>query len=91
MMASAVKEERVRELGESTYRVLKESYGGVRELKGLVDRLHACCLQGKAPDFDVVSAIKLTTDRLYEGLELYLRPECDPDSAYEEAMTEPEG
>lgn len=88
-MTSGLREERVRELGESAYLVLRDSYGSLQELKGLVDQLHACYLQqGKAIDFDTVSAIKLTTDRMYAELERYLRPECDPDSAYEDAMTE---
>ena len=88
-MTSGLREERVRELGESTYHMLKKSHCSVQELKGMVDRLHACCLrQGKSIDFDDVSAIKLTTDRLYDELERYLRPECDPDSAYDQAMTE---
>lgn len=88
-MASGLREERMRELGESAYLVLKESHGSLQELKGLVDQLHACYLQqGKAIDFDTVSAIKLTTDRIYAGLERYLRPEVDPDSAYDDAMPE---
>ena len=88
-MKSGVREERVLELGESNYLVLRDSYHYVRELKGMVDRLHANCLQqARSVDFDTVSAIKLTTDHLYEELERYLRPECDPDSAFESAMTE---
>ncbi len=91
-MKSNVRAERVLELGESNYLVLKDSYRLVHELKGLVDRLHVGCLQqGKSMDYDTVSAIKLTTDRLYGELERYLRPECDPDSAYDEAMTEKVG
>jgi len=88
-MTSGIREERVLELGESNYLVLKDSYCSVKELKGLVDRLHASCLQqGKTLDMDTIAAIKLTTDRLYGELERYLRPECDPDSAYDDAMTE---
>ena len=88
-MTSSVREERVQELGASAYLVLKESYGLLRELKGMVDRLHQSGLQqGSRVNFDQVAAIKLTTDRLYEDLERYMRPECDPDSAYADAMTE---
>jgi len=87
-MTSPVREERVRELSESGYLMLKETHGLVRELKGMVDRLHGATLQGKGLEFDQVSAIKLTTDRMYGELERYLRPECDPDSAYPAAMTE---
>lgn len=88
-MTSELREERVQELGESNYLVLKDSYSAVQRLKGLVDRLHANYLkQGIVPEMDTVMAIKLTTDRLYDELERYLRPECDPDSAYDDAMTE---
>jgi len=87
-----LREQRLQELGESNYEMLKDAYGLVRELKGLVERLHVASLKGPPFDFDCVSAIKLTTDRLYDGLERYLRPECDPDSAYDEAMPEsPQG
>jgi len=88
-MTSSLREERVQELGASAYLMLKGTYGLVRELKGMVDRLHQSGLQqDNRMNFDQVAAIKLTTDRLYDDLERYMRPECDPDSAYEAAMTE---
>lgn len=88
-MTNRLREERVQELCESAYLMLKESHGSVRELKGMVDRLHAGYLQqAKSPDFDTISALKLTTDRIYDELERYLRPECDPDSADDAARTE---
>jgi hypothetical protein len=89
VMTSALREGRVQELGESSYVVLKESYCSLQELKALVDQLHSefLTLEKKAA-FDNILAIKLTTDRLYGELERYLRPECDPDSAYDPAMTE---
>lgn len=86
-----IREGRVQELGENNYLMLKESYLAVQELKGLVDTLHGAYLQGDTAQVDVVSAIKLTTDRLYEELERYLRPGVDPDSAYDDAMTETPG
>ena len=86
---SSVRGERVQEISESAYLMLKSSYGLVRELKGMVDRLHQSGLQqGSRMNFDQVAAVKLTTDRLYDDLERYMRPECDPDSAYAEAMAE---
>lgn len=88
-MTSGIKEERVRELSESSYLMLRDSYRLVQEMKGMVDRFHANCLQGKPVDFDTLAAIKLTANRLYEEMERYLRPECDPDSAHPDAMTEP--
>lgn len=88
-MTSGLRQERVQELCESAYLMLKESHQSLRELKGLVDRLHEGFLQEqKGVDFDTLAAIKLTTDRMYDELERYLRPECDPDSAYDDAMTE---
>ena len=88
-MTSGLREERVQELSDSAYNMLRGSHRSLKELKGLVDRLHAGYLQQpKMMDFDTVSAIKLTTDRLYAEMERYLRPECDPDSAYDPAMTE---
>ena len=89
-MTTGVRKERVEELGSGPYIVLRESYLLVQELKGMVDRYHGVYLkQGSNNDFDTLSAIKLTTDRLYEEMERFLRPECDPDSAYPDAMTEP--
>lgn len=88
-MTTQLREERVLELGESSYLMLRDGYGMVQQLKGLVDRLHANYLkQGVVFEMDTVMAIKLTTDTLYDEMERYLRPECDPDSAYDEAMTE---
>jgi hypothetical protein len=88
-MTSSVREERVQELGESAYLMLKGTYDLVRELKGMVDRLHQSGLkQENRMNFDQVAAIKLTTDRLCDDLERYMRPECDPDSAYPAAMIE---
>jgi hypothetical protein len=82
------REERIREIGEHSYEVLRDSYRMVQELKVMVDRYHVNCLQGKATDFDSFSAIKLTMDRLFDGMERYLRPELDPQSAHPDAMTE---
>jgi hypothetical protein len=89
-MTSSLREERVQELGESAYLMLKDTYQMMRELKGMVDRLHQAGLnqQGKALSFDQVAAVKLTTDRMFTELERYMRPECDPDSSYTSAMTE---
>lgn len=87
-MNPELREGRVQELGESNYLMLKESYQGIQELKELVDRLHAAYLQGETMQMDMVGAIKVTVDRLHDELERYLRPEVDPDSAYDDARTE---
>ncbi|MBJ6801114.1 hypothetical protein [Geomonas propionica] len=90
-MTSGLKDERLQELSESNYVMLKEVYCLSQQLKGLVDRLHLSYLkQGVVLEMDTVMAIKLTSDRLYEGLERYIRPECDPDSAYDPAKPETE-
>ncbi|MBU5638922.1 hypothetical protein KOM00_19555 [Geomonas sp. Red69] len=90
-MTTGLKDERLQELSESNYVMLKEAYCLSQQLKGLVDRLHLSYLkQGGVQEMDMVMAIKLTSDRLYEGLERYLRPECDPDSAYDPAKAETE-
>lgn len=88
-MTSELRDERLQELSESNYVMLRESYCSVQQLKELVDRLHVSYLkQGTTLEMDTVMAIKLTTDRLYDELERYLRPECDPDSAYDAAKAE---
>lgn len=86
---SSMREQRVQELSESSYLMLRDTYNQVRELKGMVDRLHQSGLQSQgAVNFDQLAAVKLITDRMYDELERYMRPECDPDSAYDPAMTE---
>ena len=88
-MALEMRDERLQDLSESNYLMLKEAYCSVQQLKGLVDRLHGKYLeQGIALEMDTVMAIKLTSDRLYDELERYLRPECDPDSAFDAARPE---
>jgi IS4 transposase len=87
-MTTTIREERVQELAESNYLMLRDTYHLVRELKGMVDRLHDVGLQGGSTHFDQLGVIKLTMDRLYGDLERYLRPELDPDSAHPAALTE---
>jgi hypothetical protein len=89
-MTSAVKEERVRELSDSSYVVLRDSYRLVQEMRAMMDRFHTGVMQGKPMDYDTLTAIRLTMNRLYDDMERYLRPECDPDSAHPDAMTEME-
>jgi hypothetical protein len=87
-MSTTIREERVRELAESSYLVLRDTYHLARELKGMVDRLHDVGAKGGSLGIDQLGVIKLTMDRLYGDLERYLRPELDPDSAHPAAMTE---
>lgn len=90
-MTSGMREDRVHELSDSSYITLRDSYRLVQEMKGMVDRLHVSCVQGKPVDFDNIAALKLVMDRLYDDMERYMRPECDPDSAHPDAMTEVPG
>ena len=76
-------EKMVAELGESEYRELESVYCKLRDLKGAIAQMHdAYIAQSTPPDFDKVEAIHLMVDGLFDDLERYLRPECDPDSAY---------
>ncbi|MBJ6727775.1 hypothetical protein [Geomesophilobacter sediminis] len=87
-MTTAIREERLQELAESSYRILKETYRGLGTLRELIKELHDSCLSGDGPDFDKVAAMTLTFDEVYGELERYLRPEVDPDSADDAAMPE---
>ncbi|TSK05105.1 MAG: hypothetical protein FPO08_16480 [Geobacter sp.] len=88
-MTNELRDERLRELAESNYVMLKQTYCSMRQLKDLVDRLHERYLeQGTTFEMDAVSALKLTADGAFEELERYLRPECDPDSADDKARAE---
>jgi len=75
---------RLQELGESEYRELLEVYCGMGALKSAIKEMHDGYLaDGAPPEFDRVEAIHILVDELYAGLERFIRPECDPDSAYE--------
>lgn len=88
-MTDGMRDERLRELAESNYVMLKQTYCSMRQLKELADRLHERYLgQGDTFEMDTVSALKLTADGAFEELERYLRPECDPDSADDKARAE---
>lgn len=77
------------ELGESEYRELENVYCGLRDLKTSIAQMHDAYLtQATPPDFDKVEAIHLMADELFDGLERYLLPECDPDSAYKTVKRE---
>lgn len=71
------------ELGESEYRELVQVYCKLRDLKTSITQMHdAYVAQATPPEFDKVEAIHLVVDDVFDDLERYLRPECDPDSAY---------
>lgn len=76
--------QRLRELGESEYRELLEVFCGLAALKSSIKEMHDGYLaDGAPPEFDRVEAIHILVDQLYASLERFIRPECDPDSAYE--------
>jgi hypothetical protein len=71
------------ELGESEYRELEYVYCKLRDLKTSIALMHdAYVAQAIPPEFDKVEAIHLMADEVFDDLERYMRPECDPDSAY---------
>jgi hypothetical protein len=71
------------ELAESEYRELENVYCKLRDLKTSISEMHDAYLaQATPPEFDKVEAIHLMVDEVFDDLERYLRPECDPDSAY---------
>ncbi|GFO61944.1 hypothetical protein GMST_42690 [Geomonas silvestris] len=55
-MTAALRTERVEELSESSYLVLRNTYHVLRELKGMVDRLHGSTVQGAPTSLDQVAA-----------------------------------
>lgn len=83
-MAQSRDTKRLEELGESEYRELKDVYCKLRDLKEAIARMHdAYVAQGAPPDFTVVEGIQLQMEEVFDDLERYLLPECDPDSAVE--------
>lgn len=77
------------ELGASEYRELETVYCKLRDLKGSIARMHDDYVaQSTPPEFDKVEAIYLMADELFADLERYLRPECDPDSAFKTVRSE---
>lgn len=71
------------QLGESEYRELESVYRKLRDLKASITEMHDTYLaQAAPPEFDKVEALHLMVDEVFDDLERYLLPECDPDSAY---------
>ena len=85
----SLREERVQELGESAYKELKELFCRLKGVKELVGEIHGAYVErGTPPAFEKVEALQLMVEGLFAGLERYIMPECDPDSAYPPAMPE---
>ncbi|KIE43048.1 MULTISPECIES: hypothetical protein [Geobacter] len=71
------------ELGESAYRELVAVYCKLRDLKTSITRMHDDYVaQAVPPELNRVQAIRLIVDEAFDDLDRYLRPQCDPDSAY---------
>jgi len=82
-------EKMMEELGESEYRELVPVYFKLRDLKTSITLMHdAYVAQAAPPEFDKVEAIHLMVDEVFDGLERYLLPEIDPDSAYKTVKRE---
>ena len=77
-------QKRLLELATSNYQELRDAYCALHEVKKVVDTMHVHLVaEGKAPDIVVVEGLHLMVDELFGGLERYLMPECDPESAVE--------
>jgi len=52
-------------------------------LKTSITRMHDDYVaQAAPPELNRVQAIRLIVDEAFDDLDRYLRPQCDPDSAY---------
>lgn len=71
------------ELGESEYRELVAVYCKLSDLKTSITQMHDDYVaQATPPELNKVQAIRFIVDEVFDDLDRYLRPECDPDSAY---------
>jgi hypothetical protein len=77
------------ELGESEYRELEYVYCKLRDLKTSIAQMHDDFVaQAIPPEFEKVEAIHLMVNEVFDDLERYMRPICDPDSAYKTVRRE---
>jgi len=80
----------LKELGESEYQILKETYCRLQGVRSGIDAMHKQYVKdGTPPDFDQVETIYLQMEELYDELERFLLPICSV-SACGPAMCEPE-
>ena len=82
-MTGTLNIDRLEELGKSEYLELKSVYCKLLDVRELIGRMHDDYLaQAVPPGFDRVEALKLLVGDLCDDLERYVRPICDPDSAF---------
>jgi hypothetical protein len=71
----------LKELGESEYQVLKETYCRLHELRsGISAMRNRYTADGTPPDFDHVEALYLQMEEIFEELERFLLPVCSTSS-----------
>jgi len=69
------------ELGESEYRMLKETYCRLQGLRADLKEMHdQYTADGTPPAFDRVEALHLQVEELFEELERFLLPVCSTSS-----------
>ena len=67
----------LKELGESEYQVLKETYCRLQALRSDVGAMRDQYVSdGTPPDFDKVEALYLQMEELFDELERFLLPVC---------------
>ncbi|KAF0217254.1 MAG: hypothetical protein FD174_3362 [Geobacteraceae bacterium] len=88
-MTEKLNAKRLEELGESEYRELESVYGKLKDLRASIAQMHDDLLkEATPPTFDKLEAIYLMVEDVFAGLERYLLPECDPNSAFEPVRRE---
>jgi hypothetical protein len=69
--------ENLKELGESEYQTLKETYCRLQELRSDIGAIRdQYASDGTPPEFDKVEAVYLQVEELYAELERFLLPVC---------------
>jgi hypothetical protein len=80
-MTEELDRERLEDLAESDHRELESFYGRMRDLRGLITRIHDDYLAGTPPTFDRLEALHIMAEEIYGELERYLIPACGADVA----------
>lgn len=71
----------LKELGESEYEVLKETYCRLQGLRSDIAAMrNQYVAEGTPPDFDQVEAIYLQAEELFDEVERFLLPVCSTSS-----------
>lgn len=71
----------LKELGESEYQVLKETYCRLQELRSGIGAMHdQYKADGTPPDFDHVEALHVQMEEMFEDLERFMLSVCSTSS-----------